>query len=477
MQKFIERLADLKERNVVLCIAAFALTTAGGWVQNGSVYATVAEYFGIAREINTFAVALGFLLLAVVVQRKPSIFDARMGLLFSCGSLIAAVFILLLAMPQQEAFFTTVGLLFSTVGKIWTFTLMALTLYSMKSLRAATASVALGFALGEVVRMIAPMPPLEISIAICCLSDFAIILFLYKPSSDLLKTISEGTSAADLEMASPQSFLNPFHTLFLCAFLFSFASGYALTLNEIENAPIPVGLIGVVVVAVALVLIFGRGEEKADALFSFSALLVIAGFLTAPFTFVGEAATANACIRIGIITFDILLWMVIVAVGRRNIFALLPTLGFARFMKALGTNLGAIVGHTSNDWIGINSEVAALIAAIAVFIFIAFLWLGFRKFSFEETIKGVIAPRPAALNQGSDDIEGRCAEIGTACGLTERETEIFAMLARGRNGQYIREYYVVSRNTVKSHIKHIYQKLEVHSQQELIDLVSLEQVR
>ena len=68
-------------------------------------------------------------------------------------------------------------------------------------------------------------------------------------------------------------------------------------------------------------------------------------------------------------------------------------------------------------------------------------------------------------------IEERCVELGAQHGLTERETEIFAMLARGRNGQFVMEHYVVSRNTVKSHVKHIYAKLDVHSQQELIDLV------
>ena len=68
-------------------------------------------------------------------------------------------------------------------------------------------------------------------------------------------------------------------------------------------------------------------------------------------------------------------------------------------------------------------------------------------------------------------IEERCAQLGAEGGLTERETEIFAMLARGRNGQYVMDHYVISRNTVKSHVKHIYAKLGVHSQQELIDLV------
>ena len=65
----------------------------------------------------------------------------------------------------------------------------------------------------------------------------------------------------------------------------------------------------------------------------------------------------------------------------------------------------------------------------------------------------------------------RCIRRGAEGGLTERETEIFAMLARGRNGQYVMDHYVISRNTVKSHVKHIYAKLGVHSQQELIDLV------
>lgn len=68
-------------------------------------------------------------------------------------------------------------------------------------------------------------------------------------------------------------------------------------------------------------------------------------------------------------------------------------------------------------------------------------------------------------------IEERCRVIGQVHGLTEREIEIFAFLARGRNGQFLMDHYVVSRNTVKSHIKHIYAKLGVHSQQELIDCV------
>lgn len=48
------------------------------------------------------------------------------------------------------------------------------------------------------------------------------------------------------------------------------------------------------------------------------------------------------------------------------------------------------------------------------------------------------------------------------------------MLAKGCNGRFIMEHYVISRNTVKSHIKRIYSKLDAHSQQELIDMVESE---
>ncbi len=60
---------------------------------------------------------------------------------------------------------------------------------------------------------------------------------------------------------------------------------------------------------------------------------------------------------------------------------------------------------------------------------------------------------------------------GTQHGLTKREVELCALLARGRNGRAISDQPTLSYNTVKTHVKHIYMKLDVHTQQELIDLV------
>ena len=55
--------------------------------------------------------------------------------------------------------------------------------------------------------------------------------------------------------------------------------------------------------------------------------------------------------------------------------------------------------------------------------------------------------------------------------LTTRQQEVFRMLVRGRNAQYIAEKFFISISTAKAHIHNIYRKLDVHSQQELINLV------
>ena len=64
-----------------------------------------------------------------------------------------------------------------------------------------------------------------------------------------------------------------------------------------------------------------------------------------------------------------------------------------------------------------------------------------------------------------------CDELSKKYRLSPRQKEIFLMLAKGRNVQYIRDELVLSTPTVKSHIYSIYQKMGIHSHQELIDAI------
>lgn len=64
-----------------------------------------------------------------------------------------------------------------------------------------------------------------------------------------------------------------------------------------------------------------------------------------------------------------------------------------------------------------------------------------------------------------------CAHVAQEHQLTPREGEVLVLLAKGRNAKHIAETLVVSDGTARTHIMHIYQKMEIKSQQVLMDRV------
>lgn len=67
--------------------------------------------------------------------------------------------------------------------------------------------------------------------------------------------------------------------------------------------------------------------------------------------------------------------------------------------------------------------------------------------------------------------EDPAAAFARAVGLTARETEILSLLVRGRTLPYIANELFVTTGTVKTHVRHIYEKALVNNRQELLDKV------
>lgn len=92
--------------------------------------------------------------------------------------------------------------------------------------------------------------------------------------------------------------------------------------------------------------------------------------------------------------------------------------------------------------------------------------------SFEAVTNTSISSEPETQPEPLDAIQA----IITRYGLTQREAEVFELFAAGRDSGYIREKLYISRDTVHTHLKHIYQKLGIHSKREMFDMVEHEQV-
>lgn len=69
------------------------------------------------------------------------------------------------------------------------------------------------------------------------------------------------------------------------------------------------------------------------------------------------------------------------------------------------------------------------------------------------------------------EMRAYCRKLAAENGLTPREEEILELIALGRSAKYIADDLTISHNTTRTHIKHVYEKLNIHSKQELLDLV------
>lgn len=75
---------------------------------------------------------------------------------------------------------------------------------------------------------------------------------------------------------------------------------------------------------------------------------------------------------------------------------------------------------------------------------------------------------PDALRRAKVD------RAAAACGLGEREKEVLMLLLEGRSASEVASAMVVANGTAKSHIRHVYKKLGVHSRDELFEKLGIE---
>ena len=557
---------------MLACAFFYAALKLVGSITNGYLYPLVAATDGWIREISTLVIAATFLAITAVAYRKPQIVRAPALVALVCVFTLAAIAFVGAGLSAHSVALLSLGIFCRSIGRALTLCLFALCLVQLESGKQVSFAIALGLFIFSVLDLFrgAIGTPLN-AILLLGAAQIIVAVWAMKPASRVLDITSAGDSVDDLKLADPTAFLPVFHGVFVCILLFSAASGFALTFNEVASAP-PTLLANTPLLALLLLfLLLSWGNKREDVLFTLSVLIVMAGFLTTPLSFNETFAnTSSTLLRFGEQCFDVLAWTVVAAIGRRNVYGCLVSAGVMQVMSSIGTLIGAMSGHITNDFVHTDFFMATGFALTMVFVFFAFLWCGFRFFSFTDAIKSVTAvSHPSSGEQGEptagpligrgetmaagaedgftrvgnaehtaadaastpaeaakgceakgarqhepgqsdcdeppaqrygcgvygesdadmdkaagamtnasgeepapNQLDENCARLSDEFGLTAREREVFVLLAHGRNGRYIMDHLVISRNTAKSHIKHIYSKLGVHSHQELIDLAT-----
>ena len=141
-----------------------------------------------------------------------------------------------------------------------------------------------------------------------------------------------------------------------------------------------------------------------------------------------------------------------------------------------GFCLGTIVGNQLFVAHAVEGIPLLIFASIlAVCLVSSYALYGLREMMIVDRMDSVIAENIRDQGSISDMFEkpfaSKCEKIIEAYALSPREAEVFRLLAKGRNAEYIQNELFISVSTARTHIYHIYKKIGISSRQSLIDIV------
>ncbi|MEG0322831.1 MAG: helix-turn-helix transcriptional regulator [Raoultibacter sp.] len=206
----------------------------------------------------------------------------------------------------------------------------------------------------------------------------------------------------------------------------------------------------------------------------FMSLGLIAGgtisVLGAPSTFL-----PNCLFLIGYAGFDLLILALTIMLGYQSGTSLLMLICVVYAVDQFGIFAGTVVGLVTEG----SSVTVSFIVLGSILLL---LTLGFlsgknpvkeilNKYEIDFVNAEQVSSEGETALASSVGYQNRVSEMAAQFFLTSREIDVLSLLIAGRNGPYISEHLFVSENTVKSHIRHIYTKLNVHNRQELLDLM------
>lgn len=262
--------------------------------------------------------------------------------------------------------------------------------------------------------------------------------------------------------------------LFAVIALMSFAYGSVRTLGILDGALVQfgsdfllsVGCPAVATVSATLVVFYARKFDT--AIVFYIALPVMAAVSLIPL--LGNSVLGAAAHGIASFGFELILtlalFLIMDSVAAKRIYALFGV-GLLWFSHMIGTALGQIVSESISDLTTITILTLVLLLFSALIVMggaprftIAPSSSGDRKFECSDP-----------EDKASDERLGSIALLAKKYGLSARETEILELWGTGHTSAFIEEKLFISKNTVKTHLSHIYTKVGVSSKEDLLQMV------
>lgn len=512
-----QRLHEMFSGGNVMLTFALAFSFTSTWLINTAVYPLTDAFAPQAQYVAPLSGAIVAFAFAFVCQYRPELFTSR-GTIVATIVMVTVMSLLLYA----SAFWANAPLAVAAASLRWVACILrdiVLGFALMGLSESACAGVLIcGYALRYVFGLALTVAPLEVKMAAFVLCFPVGLVMLWPFARVSFERLHAAGTPADLSVTNPLSFLPLSSRMFVAVVMFHAALGFSVTFGGLGTLLSPAVALIHFVALLAYTLV--RKSRSIDTLYELSFLLTLAGLLLVPALCMGDASlteVSSALCEISSSLFALVMWLLVARIGARSPAGALPVLCMVRSARGLGIALGLVSGMFATGMGLLDALRIALLAAGIAFIFAAFNFRMAHSFSFDATVRSVrplngvrvLAEAPGAMARADErasdggatgktrepiaasvhgtigskaeqqppitdigsHLDAFCAQLAREYRLTSRETDVLRLLARGRNAAYIQQELALTHSTVKSYVADVYRKLNVHSHQELIDLV------
>ncbi len=232
------------------------------------------------------------------------------------------------------------------------------------------------------------------------------------------------------------------------------------------------------VAAIVFVGVIARGGKfDFDIIYRIALPLMVAAFLILPSVGPLSRAVSDFCTSASYAAFSILIMLIMANLSYRYGMSALWLFGIERGVRALFSLFGRQAEQLlESPALGFSGSQETESALVIIMVVAATMIL----FSEKELssrwgitfLGGHDTPGDTAIVK-KQELANRCQSLANEHGLSPREEEVLLLLAQHKTVGTIERELFIANGTVKTHIRHVYRKLDVHSRDELIDLLGL----
>lgn len=454
----------------VKSVPVFVLALFNHWVFSFTVFPQFDSLVGAGSNALPLAIFLGF---AIVSQIRPSFVAHERFTQVALGFVIASAAALFANAQTGSPVIITAGTVLMAVGIFWMDIRATLALMPLNRIACAFV-LATSLAISHPIIFLSGRLDFEAGLSCIALASFA-LFFASASAAPVLAKYRNIQSPYNLAGTNPFSFIPLNSSFFGLFFVISLVYGY-ISRGDASGAIDPLSVFTLApLLVLSVCYLIQRTTLSADTLFKGGACFVIVA-LVIELAYPGQAHSLVRSVSLaGSELYDLVFyWYALSIVGSKNETAVLPMLTYGRSVLALGSFIGLLFRDISTQLSGYSAILSPIPLCVIAFLFLAYIVIMRNAFLFDDLAERI---RPVGAIENLTDAD--CTKTALPRKelddylkefylLTAREIEVYELLRLGRDCNFVQKELLISRNTVRSHIRSIYTKLDIHSHQDLI---------